>query len=552
MRRTRMVAPVAATLSVALLAAGCGGGSGGVTKKTGTLEDPIVVQWGEPENPLVPTNTTEVNGGNVLDPLFTGLVEYDPKTFKPHNAMAKSIELSPDKKTYTVKLKEGWKFHNGEEVTADNFVRAWNYGAYASNGQLTASFFSKIQGYDEVHPSDPDGDSGPKKPPKPTAEKMSGLKVVDDHTFTITLEKPFTIFPTTLGYSAFAPMPDVFFKDKAKYEKTPIGNGPFKFEKRTPKQSLTVTSYDKYKGEDKAQVDAVKFKVYKKLTTAYQDLKSGNLDVQRQVPTSALIGGRWKEELGDNAIQRDGMITGTLSFPLYKEKFQDPNLRKALSMAVDREKIMKNVFSGSREAMHEWAAPSVDGFEAGRCGQWCTYNPAKAKEYLKKAGGFQGTLTISSNADGSHQEWVKAVAGSIRDTLGIKVAFKPVPTFSEFREKVNSHKMSGLFRTGWVADYPNIETFLGPLYSTGGSSNDSGYSSPAFDKAMQQASSASSVKQANELYGQAADVLSKDMPVIPIYSQPVQAGKSDRVATATMTPRRSLALTTLTVAKPKE
>lgn len=548
MRKRRMAAPVAATLAVGLLASACGGGGGGVSEATGTLEDPITMEWGKPENPLVPGNTTEVNGGNVVDAIFTGLVQYDPKTYAPENAMAKSITASPDKKTYTIKLKQGWTFHNGEEVTADNFVRAWNYTAYAPNGQKTASFFDKIQGYDEVHPADPDGDDGPKEAPKPTTKKMSGLEVVDPYTMKVTLKQPFTIFPTTIGYSAFSPLPDMFFENKEKFEKNPIGNGPYKFEKRTVNESLTLTKYDKYKGERKGTVEAFEFKVYNKLSTAYQDLQSGNLDFMRQMPVSALTDGRWKEELGDNAITTDAMNVTPLSFPLYQEKFQDPNLRKAISMAIDRKSIVENVFSGSRKPLRGWVSPSVDGFVPNQCGEWCQYDPAKAKEYLKKAGGFEGTLTIASNADGGHEEWVKAVAGSIRETLGIKAVYKPVPTFSEFRSKIVANKMTGMFRSGWVADYPSIQNFLAPIFTKGASSNDTTYFNPKFEDLMAKANQAPTVEEANKLYAQAEKLLAQDMPSVPIYTQNIQAGKSDRLAEATVTPRRSLALTTVRVA----
>ncbi|MGJ7907614.1 peptide ABC transporter substrate-binding protein [Actinopolyspora sp. H202] len=552
MRKRRMVAPVAASLSAVLLAAGCGGGGGSaVTEETGTLKDPITVDWGEPENPLVPGNTTEVNGGNVLDAMFTGLVEYDPKTFEPYNAMAKSIEASDDKKTYTVKLKQGWKFHDGEEVTADNFVRAWNYTSYAPNGQKTASFFDKIKGFDDVNPPDPDGETGPKEAPEPSAEKMSGLKVVDDHTFEITLKQPFTIFPTTLGYTAFSPLPEKFFKDKEAFENDPVGNGPYKFEKRQPNRSLTLTRYEDYKGERKGEVKAFKFKVYQKQATAYRDLKSGNLDFQRQVPTSALVDNRWKEELGDNALTREGALVTPLSFPLYDEKFQDPNLRKAISMAIDRESIVKNVFSGTREALRGWSAPGTPGREGEACGQWCQYDPAKAKELLKKAGGFDGTLTISSNADGGHEEWIKAVAGSIRDTLGIEVSYNPVPTFSEFRSSIAANQMTGMFRSGWIADYPSIQSYLAPIYTKGGSSNDSGYYNPKFEDLMSQANQAPTVEKANELYAKAEKLLAKDMPTVPVYSQNVQSAKSDRIAEGQVTKRRSLSLTSVKIAQPE-
>ncbi|WP_019853060.1 peptide ABC transporter substrate-binding protein [Actinopolyspora mortivallis] len=548
MRKRRMVAPVAASLSAALLAAGCGGGGGGVTEATGTLEDPITVKWGEPQTELVPTNSNDTNGGTVLNAMFTGLVEYDPETYEPRNAMAKSIERSDDKKTYTVKLKEGWKFHNGEEVTADNFVRAWNYTAYAPNGQQQASFFDRIEGYDEVHPADPDGD-GPQKPPEPTAEKMSGLEVVDDHTFTITLKEPFAIFPETIGYEAFSPLPETFFEDKEGFAEHPIGNGPYEFESRTPNESLTLTRYEDYQGADAGNVDAIKLVVYEKSQTAYQDLQSGNLDMIDEIPTSALAGGRWKEELGDQAISRERLGITTLALPLYDEKFQDPKLRKALSMAIDRESIVKEIFNGAATAAEGWAASSTPGYEPGACGEWCTHDPARAKELLEEAGGFDGTMTLSYNADGAHKQWMEAVAGNIRNVLDIEVDMNPVPTFGTYQDKMDNQEMPGPYRYGWVADYPNVETFLKPLYGTDASANYTGYSSEKFDSKLAEADQAATEDKANELYLQAEKQLGQDMPVIPLFTNMVKGGKSERLSEAVMTPRNTPALTALKVAE---
>lgn len=543
MRRGRWAAILAAPLALAMFATACGGNA--------DADQAVVVEWGEPESPLVPADTVEVNGGNVLDAIFAGLVKYDPKTFEPSNNMAESITPSPDRKTYTIKIKPGWTFHDGTPVKAKNFVDAWNYSAYGPHGFQGASFFEQIEGYDEVNPEDPDGDSGPKEAPKPKVDKMSGLKVVNDTTFTVTLKAPSAIFPKMLGYSAYYPLPDMFFKDRKKFEDHPIGNGPFKFEERQPNVDLTVSKYDQYKGENKAKVNKVTFKVYNDLDTAYQDLVSGELDFMRQMPASALADGRWKEELGDRAQKTFGLTSETITFPLYGEvgeQFKNPNLRKAISMAIDRESITKQVFDGAREPANGWTVPGLDHRQPNACGEACEFNPAKAKEYLKKAGGFKGTLTIEANADGGHEEWVKAVAASIRQNLGIKAEYKPIPTFAEFVQKRNSREMTGLFRAGWVADYPSQETFLSPLYRTGASSNDGEYSNKAFDAALDKANQASSPEEAEKLYAEAEKLLADDMPNIPLWSQPVLSGRSDRLASGIATPRRQLDLTTVTLA----
>ncbi|MEU6131327.1 ABC transporter substrate-binding protein [Saccharopolyspora sp. NPDC047091] len=542
MRKGRLAAMLAAPLAVALLASGCGGGGNSASADT------VTVEWGEPENPLIPGNTTEVNGGNVIDSIFSGLVKYSPDDASVSNEMAEEITPSADNRTFTIKIKPGWTFHDGSPVTAESFVKAWNYTAYAPNGQQGASFFEQVKGYDQVNPADPDGASGPKEAPKPTAETMSGLKVLDPNTFQVELKSPLAIFPTMLGYSAFYPLPEMFYTNKQGFEDRPIGNGPFKFESRSPNENLTVSRYDDFKGDDKAKVRAVEFKVYDELDTAYQDLVSGNLDFIRQVPVSALTGDKWRTDLGEGAQEKPGLLTQNIAFPLYDERFKNPDLRKAISMAIDRPTITQQIFAGSRQPADGWTSPSVEGFVPGQCGEYCTFDPEKAKQLLAKAGGFQGTLTIITNGDGGHNEWSEAVASSIRQNLGLDVQFTPTPTFSEFRRQANAREFTGMYRTGWVADYPNIETFLTQLYRTGASSNDGEYSNPAFDAALDKANAAPNVEAANKLYADAEKLLAQDMPVIPLWTQPVQAGYStERLAEAKATPFRKLDLTSVTL-----
>ena len=539
MRKGRLAALVAAPLAVALLATGCGGGG------SGSGEDGIVtLDWGEPENPLVPANTTEENGGFIVNSMFTGLVNYRASDLKVENAVAESIQTT-DNQNFTIKLKPGWTFHDGTPVKAKNFVDAWNYSAYGPNGFQGASFFEQIDGYDQLQSEDPDGDEGPAQAPTPPTKEMSGLKVVDDTTFTVKLKAPFTIFPVVLGYSAYMPLPDAFFADPKGFEQHPIGNGPFKFQDRTPNVELNLAAYDKYAGTDKPTNKGAKFKVYDNLDTAYQDLVSGNLDFLRAVPVSALVGDKWKQELGERAKQKPGLLTQNLGIPTYDEKFKNPLVRKAISMSIDRKTITQQVFSGGRDPADGFATAAADGYRPGQCGEACEFNPEKAKQYLAQAGGFQGTLTLETNADGGHDEWVQAVAASIQQNLGIQTQFVPVPTFGEFRQKANAFQFDGLFRTGWKADYPNIETFLTQLYRTDASSNDYKYSNPAFDAALDKANAAPTAEAATAAYADAEKLLGEDLPVIPLWTQPVQYGFSERIAEGEVKAYRELDLSTV-------
>lgn len=213
-------------------------------------------------------NTNEVQGGKVLDMVFRGLVRYDPKTGEAKNEIAEKID-SKDSQNFTVTIKDNWTFSNGEKITAKSFVDAWNYGAVLKNNQKNAYFFQYIDGYDKVHP-----ESG-----SATADTLSGLKVVNDTTFTVKLSQKFSLWPDTLGYAAFVPLPEVFYTDHDAWLSKPVGNGPYTIDQYAKGSSMNLRKWDDYPGADKAQNGGIDLKVYTDNNTAYTDLTAGNLDL---------------------------------------------------------------------------------------------------------------------------------------------------------------------------------------------------------------------------------------------------------------------------------
>ncbi|MFD7657390.1 ABC transporter substrate-binding protein [Actinosynnema sp. NPDC059797] len=541
MSRARLVP---AAVAVAVVAAGCGAAED--TPAGSNTDAAITIFNTEPENPLVPGNTTEVGGSRVLDPLFTGLVEYRAEDAQPVNAMAESIETT-DSKVFTVKIKQGWTFHDGTPVTAKSFVDAWNWTAYGPNGTQGASFFSQIEGYDEVHPKDPDGADGPQEAPTPAVKEMSGLKVDNDHQFTITLSEPFSVFPVTIGYEVFAPLPEAFFKDRKAFEDSPIGNGPFKFVSRAVGTDIKLTRYDDYKGDDKPKFKDLTLKVYQSRESAYADLVANNLDFIEELPPNALAGKKYETDLGDRVVQRETLNMQTIAFPFYLPPYDNVDLRRAISMAINREEITQRIFEGTRKPADGWVHPLMKGYQPGQCGEYCTFNPEKAKEAFAKSG-YTGEILLLSNTDGGHQEWAEAVANSIKNTLGVEARFVPSTSFGEFRQKVNAHEMTGMYRAGWIADYPSIENWLTPLYRTGASSNDGLYTNPAFDAKLAEADKAPSEDEAIELYLEAERIMAPDMPTVPLWTQFTIGGKSDRLKVANLDPFRALDLETVEVA----
>jgi oligopeptide transport system substrate-binding protein len=527
MHRSKRAAALAAIATVSLVAAGCGGGDEDTGDADATANASITINGTQPEVGLVPGNTSETGGGNILDHLWTGLITYPPGGGEPENALAESIE-SPDSQNYTVKIKKDTKFHDGTEVKAKNFVDAWNYTALATNGQQQASFFSDIEGFAEVHPPDPDGE-GPQEAPEPKAQTMSGLKVVDDYTFTIKLQAPFSIFKTKLGFAAYSPMPDIFFQQGPDaFGRKPIGNGPVKFVDWQDNVAIRLARFDDYTLADKVKVKEVTVKLYQQDTAAYADLLSDNLDFMQQVPVVSLAEEKWKGDLGDRAIEVAIPVQQMISFPIYDQRFKNPDLRRAISLAINRQEIAEKVFFNTRKPATSWAAPGTAGAEQFTCTA-CEYNKDEAVALLAKAGGFNGRLVFRYNSDSSHKVWMEAVAQSVKNTLNIDAVAQGIPTFDTFRQQINAHKMDGPYRAAWQADYPDGENWIGPLYVKNAASNDGLYENAEVDRLYAEGTKAATVEAAHAKFAEAIKIVDAEVPSIPIVAVSQQSGISNRL-----------------------
>jgi oligopeptide transport system substrate-binding protein len=509
-----------ATLLVAmgLLAAACGTDEGAGAEAGGGEGGRFSVYICEPEH-LIPQDTNEVCGAEVLNALFTPLVEYDPQTSAQtfQGAMAESI-TSPDQTVWTIRLKDGWTFHNGEPVTARSFVDAWNAGAYGPNAYGNAYFFENIEGYQDLQ-----ADKGN----KPRAKAMRGLKVIDDTTFEVTLNGPFSQFPLTLGYTAFYPLPKAFFDDPKAFEEAPVGNGPFQMDGTWQHdRAVNVKRFEHYAG-DRARADAIEFRIYSNINTAYNDLLAGNLDIMDNLPPERL--GDARQRFGDRFIERDSSAFTYIGFPLYDQRFADPDLRRAFSMAIDRQAIIDAIFNGAYTPARSVVSPVVRGARDNPCGEACTYNPQRAKELLRQAGGWDGELVLWFNSGQGHDQWMNAVANQLRQNLGIAdIRFESLQ-FAQYLEKLDDEEVTGPFRLGWVMDYPSPQNYLQPLFSTTGSSNNFGYANQRADELIAQGNGASGVEEGIRLYQQAEDQILRDMPNIPMWFEQVQGAHSDSV-----------------------
>ncbi|AOS90520.1 ABC transporter substrate-binding protein [Mycobacterium intracellulare subsp. chimaera] len=523
-----LLAPVVAAMLVVASLAGCGGGV--------LSPDLVVVNGGEPPNPLIPTGTNDSQGGRILDRLFAGLMSYDAAGH-PSPEVAQSIDTT-DNVNYRVVLKPGWTFTDGSPVTAHSFVDAWNYGALSTNGQLQQSFFSPIDGFDAVAGLTGDG--------KPTATTMSGLRVINDGEFTVRLKAPTIDFRMRLGHSAFYPLPRAAFRDMNAFGQHPIGNGPYQLAEGPDGPAwehnvrIDLRPNPGYRGNRRPHNKGLRFEFYANLDTAYADLLSGNLDVLDTIPPSALP--VYKRDLGDKVTSGPAAINLSLDTPLRLPHFggEEGRLRRlALSAAINRAQISRQIFVDTRSPARDFTARSLPGFDPNIAGnEALDFNPGRARQLWAQAdaiSAWSGRYAIAYNADAGHQDWVDAVANSIKNVLGIDAAGAPQPTFAGFRTQITNRSIATAFRAGWQGDYPSMIEFLAPLFATGAGSNDVGYSSREFDAALATAEAAPDMAQATRLANDAQRILFHDMPVVPLWNYISVLGWSGEVSNVMVT-----------------
>ncbi len=540
-------------MALSLIAAACGGGEdgdggGGSSSGGGGDGEGVYSMFvGTDPSTLTPTNCTDSECQKPIQALFTGLVDYDNETSEPINRMMESIE-SDDNKNWTITIGDGWTFHDGTPVTAQSYVDAWNYAAYGENAQGASYFFSDFSGYDELQCETDDDGVCLSPPPE---DKLAGVSAPDDTTIEVELAEPFSQFPLILGYNAFYPLPEVFFDDPDAFNEAPVGNGPFQMVGEWEHDTLIeVERYEDYAGEDAAQAGGVRFQIYANEQTAYNDLRGGNLDIVDNVPPEELPNAQ--DDLGDRFIERQISSFTYLGFPTYDERFSDPKIRQAFSMAIDRQAIIDAIYNGAFTPARSVVSPVVVGSREDPC-EYCEYDPERAAELLEEAGGWEGPLTLWFNSGASHDQWIEAVANQLSENLGIEsgnIEFQQ-EEFAAYLERGGNKGFDGPFRLGWGMDYPSPQNYLEPLYTEEAfgpaGSNYTFYANPEVGELITEGNEAEDIEAGIEKYHEAEDIILEDMPVIPMWFSKGFAGHSERVSDVVLNAFDNIDLTQVTV-----
>jgi oligopeptide transport system substrate-binding protein len=498
----RVPSAIAAAAVVVLLAAGCSGGGGGTQTSAGDAT--FVYAIGEPDH-LAPGRQTVAFAPvmAVFAPLVSvaddGTISY---------VQAESV-ASDDNITWTVKLRDGWTFHNGEAVTAKSYVDAWNYTALSTNAWENAGQLASIGGYTDVHPNEGD----------PAAETMSGLTVVDDLTFTITLVGADSSFPMQMSdaQTGFYPMPESAYADMEAYDRKPVGNGPFQMSDAwADNTEFDVTAYADYKG-DKPSVNGITFRPYADQNTGYTDVLAGNADLIF-LPASKFLSA--PGDFGDRLHALEAPGIDYLGFPLWDARYSDKRVRQAISMSIDREAVNKAIYGGIYEPATALTPPIMAGTPEGVCGEFCEFDPDAAKSLLAEAGGFTGTMEIVYPGGIGLDELFEAYANQIRQNLGVAdVVASPSTDWAEYYGTLVDSTVAGPHFGHWGALYTSQQNTLRALFTAAGGCYlcTGQYSNPEVDKLLAQADAAGSPEEAVDYYVDVQKTVMEDFPVVPTF-----------------------------------
>lgn len=514
-----LVSAVACSLTLAL--GGCGGSGDPGQATDHPLNNTIISVYGcEPSRPLIPSDSVDECGGQLVDAMFSRLVRFDSKG-RPQNDLAAEITHNDRMTRYTIKLVDGRSFSDGSPITSRSFTRAWSWAANAANRQAGARFFSNIKGYGNLQESD-----------TPKDAQLSGLKVVDDLTFTVDLTDPSATFPIQVGTPVFAPLPHSFYKDPQAFGCRPVTSGPYRFEAWLHRKVVKIRRSATYTGDAGARNGGVDFRIYPDAATALADVQAGRLDVITTIPASARMS--FVSDPGLQSYNKAGSNLEMLTIPAGVEHFghdREGRLRRqAISMAIDRRSLIEKTMDNLAQQPSDFTSPAIPGWSEDLTGEdHLRYRADKARTTWAQADAISKwpqdrPLSLVHTDEGGTEAFYKGMARSIQNTLGIQVEARAAPTTADLR--TGSERTQGgqadFFSTLVSPDYPSPEAYLNQEFvSSASGPGDEGtraYDDRGFKDLLHRAARAQGVDQANRLYQEAEETLLEDLPAIPLYT----------------------------------
>ena len=506
----------------------------------------------------------------VLSHLYTGLLTYD-ENGDLAEGMSEMPTVSEDGLKYTFKIKDGMKWSNGDPVIAKDFEYEWIRVLNPETASVYAFQLYHLKGAEEfntvekpgiIYVKDDDGNETEEIDHEVTydekdlegldvegktdeeienlvfekwvAEKKAnvGVKAIDEKTLEVELENPTPYFPELTAFYTLYPVNSKIVEENPDWAKkggeTYISNGAFTLKEWKHNDKIELAKNDNWYNADKVQLEGITFDILEDLNTAWQNYDAGKYSVLVN-PPQEIVAKKFEDK--DPELQIGKQI-GTYYYNLNNlqkdsgdNPFVNENIRKAFSMALDRETLVNNITKGGQIAatgMVPFGLHDENGNDfREENGTLIQYNPEKAKELLEiglEEEGLQkedlNGQVLLYNTDESHKKIAQAVQQMWKTALGVEIQLENVD-FNVKLAREHAHDFE-ISRGGWVGDFADPMTML-EIFVTGGAMNDTGYSSKTYDEYIKAAKASGDQAVRMNAMKEAEKVLMEDMPLVPVY-----------------------------------
>ncbi|HLX70656.1 MAG TPA: peptide ABC transporter substrate-binding protein [Verrucomicrobiae bacterium] len=505
LRRIVFLLGVVAILS---LLAGCGKQESRAA--VGDREQILLLGNGTEPQDLDPDIVTGQNEFYIIMSLLEGLVNYDPHDLHAIPGVAERWDISPDQKVYTFHLRSNAKWSNGDPVTARDFLESYKRilsPTLGSEYSYMHYVVKNAQAYNEG---------------KLTNFDEVGYKVLDDHTFQVTLENPTPYFLSLINHQSWFPVPmSVIRKYGDPYQRGNrwthpghfVGNGPFVLTKWRINDIVAVRKNTNYWDRDNVKLNGINFYPIESDDAEERAFRSGQLHATYTLPLGKID--YYREHYPDLLHIEPYMGVYFYKFNVTKPPLNDKRIRRALALAIDREAIVKTITRGGQAPAYNFTPPGAAGYV---CRTQLHEDIAEAKRLLAEAGYPDGkglpTIELLFNTLESHRTIAEAIQQMWKKNLGIDVRL----VNEEWKVYLDAQRTMSyqICRYAWIGDYPDPNSFL-DMFLTGGGNNETGWSNPEYDRLIAEAARTADPAARLEVFQKAEAVLMDELPVIPIY-----------------------------------
>lgn len=526
---------VAGVSAAALGLAACGGSKSGSTATSGSTAGStaggtntagFTVQYGSNPETLDPALNSAIDGANTIITIFEPLLLINENN-EVIGGQAESWEASEDGLTWTFTMRDGLKWSDGTDLNAKDFEYSFKRMVDPNTAAPYAeTCLGMIDGFEEAA-GFPDADGNPTAEPNPEALNVKASE--DGKTLTIVLSYPCSYFDKMAAFATMSPVQQATVEANGDSwctsADTFVSNGPYMITDWTPSERIVLTKNPNYVGgwdSSKIVSDTITLLLLEDSSASFAAYNSGEAQLIKDVPTDEIPSLTKAEDGGDFYVDT---ILGTyyVSLNLQRDAFKDAKVRKALSLAIDRDYVANTIMQGTYSAADSIVGPGIvdesgyfhDNGNAPYISADYEANLAEAKKLLEEAGYPNGegypTIEYSTNDAGYHvplAEYLQQAWGDLGITLTINKmewsSFTPARRAGEY----------DVARNGWVMDYNDPSNML-DLFCSGNGNNDGKYSNPDFDAAIDASRVADSAEHFAQLH-KAEDILMEDMGCLPI------------------------------------